>query len=265
MSARLPDYTKAGDGDVTVYLLHGGYGCKEYFQPLMRRLTGAGYRVIAWDAPGYGISPLPDAFSIEALAEACARLIEATHGHSNIVLGHSMGGLIAPLVAGLCPAQVDAIVLSATVSSFGHLDEATQREFVAERVAPLDAGKTMRDVAAPLVRSMMNDAVEGPDVDRIMQAAAETPDATFRAAIGAIVAYDGAPALAALQCPALVIAGEIDPIGRADALQTMADGLARAEYHCLKNCGHYAWIEDSGAFDEALMPFLAQIAQTRTS
>lgn len=260
MSVALPDYTKAGQGDVTVYLLHGGYGSKEYFRPLMRRLTGEGYRVIAWDAPGYGISPLPDDFGIEAAAASCVALLDATHSGTNIVLGHSMGGLIAPLVANMRPELVGAVVLSATVSSFGHLDAATQAEFVAERVAPLDAGKTMREVAAPLVRSMMNDRAEGRDVERIMEAAAETPDPTFRAAIQAIVEYNGEPAIAALTKPTLVIAGAIDPIGRADALKAMADDLPDAEYHCLDNCGHYAWIEDAPAFDAALMPFLARHA-----
>lgn len=261
MSAPIPDYTKAGQGDVTVYLLHGGYGSKEYFQPLMRRLNEAGYRVIAWDAPGYGISSLPHDFSIETVAAACAALLDATHSGTNIVLGHSMGGLIAPLVAGLRPDLVDSVVLSATVSSFGHLDKVSQETFVAERVAPMDAGKTMRDVAAPLVRSMMNNAASGPDVERIMQAAAETPDATFRAAIKAIVEYNGEPALGALDKPVLVIAGAIDPIGRSDALEAMANDLRNAEYHCLKNCGHYAWIEDAAAFDAALMPFLARQAR----
>lgn len=258
MSPKIADYSKHGEGETTVYLLHGGYGCKEYFQPLMRRLSKAGYRVIAWDAPGYGISDLPDDFSIETAAQACAELMDATHSDVNIVIGHSMGGLIAPRLAGLRPELVRAVVLSATVSSFGHLDKETQQSFIAERVAPLDAGMTMREVAAPLVRSMMNEAAEGPDVTRIMEAAAETPDATFRAAIQAIVEYDGEPALEQLSRPTLVIAGAIDPIGRAEDLKKLADGLADAEYHCLENCGHYAWAEDPKAFDAALFPFLAR-------
>lgn len=252
----VPDYLKAGQGETTVYLLHGGYGSKEYWAPVVRRLAGAGYRVIAWDAPGYGISPLPKAFSIEAMAQACAALLDDTATARNIILGHSMGGLIAPRLAQLRPDLVTAVILSATVSSFGHLDQATREAFVAERVAPLDAGKSMKDVASALVRSMMGKNASGPDIDEVVAETAATPDATFRAAIRAIVDYDGAPALAALEKPTLVIAGEVDPIGRADALMALAEELSNAEYHCILGAGHYAWAEDAAAFDAALMPFL---------
>lgn len=258
--ATLPDHVKVGQGDTTVYLLHGGYGSKDYWAPMIVRLARAGYRVIAWDAPGYGVSPLPERFSIEGAAGACAALIDDTGTQCNIVLGHSMGGLIAPLVAALRPDAVQAVVLSATVSSFGHLDAATRAEFVAERVAPLDAGKTMRDVAGPLVLSMMGPDASGADVDQIVEATAQTPDATFRAAIQAIVDYDGEPALSALTQPTLVIAGERDPIGRADNLQALARALPAATYHCIPGTGHYAWAEDPRGFDAALLPFLMRIA-----
>lgn len=255
----LPDFVKVGQGETTIYLLHGGYGSKAYWSPMIERLAHKGYRVIAWDAPGYGSSPLPDDLSIESAAEACRALVEDTATDNNVILGHSMGGLIAPLVANTCRDRVHGVVLSATVSSFGHLDRATRDEFVAERVAPLDAGKTMREVAAPLVRSMMGKEASGPDVERIVEATALTPDATFRAAIRAIVEYDGAPALDALTTPTLVIAGELDPIGRADNLRALAESLPDADYHCIADAGHYAWAEDPVAFDAALIPFLERI------
>lgn len=258
--SELPDHVKVGQGDTTVYLLHGGYGSKAYWTPMIARLAKAGYRVIAWDAPGYGVSPLPVRFSIEHAARACAALIRDTHTARNVVLGHSMGGLIAPLVANMLPDCVQGVVLSATVSSFGHLDEATRMEFVAERVAPLDAGKTMREVAAPLVRSMMGAKASGPDVEQIVEATALTCDTTFRAAIRAIVDYDGGPALNALSVPALVIAGEVDPIGRPENLARLAQGLPDATYHCIAGTGHYAWAEEPAAFDAALLPFLTRVA-----
>ena len=53
----LPDYQVTNDnGRVTVYLLHGIYGAKDYWRYQTQRLVERGYRVIAWEAPGYGIS-----------------------------------------------------------------------------------------------------------------------------------------------------------------------------------------------------------------
>ncbi|HEY7742891.1 MAG TPA: alpha/beta fold hydrolase, partial [Burkholderiales bacterium] len=69
---RLPDYTVTGEGRVTVFLLHGIYGSKEYWRYQTERLVARGYRVVAWDAPGYGLSPLPVPFSFDVVAEAGA-------------------------------------------------------------------------------------------------------------------------------------------------------------------------------------------------
>jgi hypothetical protein len=45
---------------------------------------------------------------------------------------------------------------------------------------------------------MMGPGATGADIEEVIARTAATPDATFRAAIRAIVDYDGAPALAAL-------------------------------------------------------------------
>ena len=57
---RFPDYEVAGDADTTIYLLHGAYGSKRHFRHEIQTLVRAGHRVVAWDAPGYGISSLPE-------------------------------------------------------------------------------------------------------------------------------------------------------------------------------------------------------------
>ena len=95
--SRMPDHEVHGDGDTTLFLLHGAYGSKEYFRDLTAALVGAGLRVVAWDAPGYGLSPLPaEGLAIPDMAEAAARLVEHAGSATNVVLGHSKGGIIAP-------------------------------------------------------------------------------------------------------------------------------------------------------------------------
>ena len=93
-SKRIPDYSVHGEGDKTVFLLHGAYGSKEYWRFTIARLTAAGYRVVAWDAPGYGISPLPPVTTIASLAHALARLVDHAGTKCNGLLCHSMGGKI---------------------------------------------------------------------------------------------------------------------------------------------------------------------------
>lgn len=59
----LPDYEVAGNGPVTIFLLHGAYGSKTYYKNVIKSLVEQGFRVVAWNAPGYGISPLPENYS----------------------------------------------------------------------------------------------------------------------------------------------------------------------------------------------------------
>ena len=87
-----------GRGKVTVFLLHGIYGSKEYWRPQTERLVARGYRVVAWDAPGYGLSPLPDPFTFDVVAEAGAQLVRALGSERNVFHGHSMGGQITPRI-----------------------------------------------------------------------------------------------------------------------------------------------------------------------
>lgn len=259
-TARVPDHLVAGDGDTTVFLLHGGYGSKDYWGPQILRLVEQGYRVVAWDAPGYGISPIPNGpYTIEALADACRLLIEQTGTGTNFILGHSMGGLIAPKVYSLCPDRISALVLSATVQSLGHMDKKFQEEFIAERVAPLDAGHTLRDAAPALIKTMMGPNSAGPHVDLVREGTANTPDDTFRLAIRAIVEYVGEDALARVDVPTLCIAGECDPVGRPEFMQELANTIKGANFVSVPGVGHYGWAEDPETYNGHVFPFFSSV------
>ena len=74
---RIPDFQVARDSDTTVFLLHGAYGSKDHFRPEIETLVHAGLRVVAWDAPGYGLSALPEGgLRIEAMAEVADEGVE---------------------------------------------------------------------------------------------------------------------------------------------------------------------------------------------
>ena len=125
---RFPDYQVSGASDTTVFLLHGAYGSKDYFRYEIETLVRAGLRVVAWDAPGYGLSPLPeDGLTIERLAETAGCLIDREGSATNIVLGHSMGGLITPAVHAARPGKVHGVVISATVGSFNQKSPEDQK------------------------------------------------------------------------------------------------------------------------------------------
>ncbi len=75
-----------------------------------------------------------------------------------ILLGHSMGGMVAQEVMARRPELVSRLILCGTSPSFGKAEGDWQREFIAQRTAPLDAGKSMADLADVLVPQMVGPA-----------------------------------------------------------------------------------------------------------
>jgi len=253
---RMPDYVKVGEGPTTIFLFHGGYGSKEYWRHEVETLAQAGYRVIAWDAPGYGVSPLPEIYEISSLAETAASFVMALGGERNVLVGHSMGGIIAPKVAELTPKLVHAVVISASLASLKQGGEAFEREFIEKRVPPLRKVATLAEAAMPLLRSMFHPESKGPLVDLVLDVAGKTPSETFIQAMLAITRYDGEPVVRKLAVPTLVIGGRKDPVAQAALVEELAGMIPGAELRIFEKSGHYPFAEEPDAFNATLLDFI---------
>jgi pimeloyl-ACP methyl ester carboxylesterase len=172
----------AGSGDTPLVLLHGLGSNAHSFEPLMRALASR-YPSLAWDAPGYGDSkPLavawPDASDY---ANALERLLARLDVRRCIVLGHSLGCLIAARYAVIAPARVAALVLiSPALGYFADrggalppgvaarledLDRLGPQAFAAKRAPGLLADPAAQpDVLAAVERAMA--AVRRPGYDQ---------------------------------------------------------------------------------------------------
>jgi len=254
----LPAYLAQGQGDTAVFLLHGVGGGKEAWAHNQPVLASHGFRTVAWDMPAYGASPTVIPYDNAALAGALAALIEHTGARRNVVLGHSMGGMVAQELTALRPALVQGLILSATSPAFGKADGVWQQQFLQSRFAPLDQGRGMAGLAHELVPGMF-----APDADpaRMEEAAAlmaRVPPESYRAALSAIVSFNRLDKLAAIVVPTLCLAGELDRTAPPAVLEKMASRIAGAEYVCLPGVGHLANIEQPAPFNAAVLKFLTQ-------
>jgi 3-oxoadipate enol-lactonase len=260
MSSDLPDYSVHGRGDTTVFLLHGAFGAKEYWRSQIQALTQVGYRVVAWDAPGYGISPLPKVLNVETAAERCVALISAQGSDKNVVLGHSMGGMIAQRAFDYAPELVHALILSATSAAFGGKGGEWQKAFVKDRVAPLDAGQTIPEYAPKMLQKMMHPGASGETVDLVISTVSLMREETFRAAIQAVSEFEGRDIIVKMnqyQLPVQCIAGELDLSAAPPAvMEKLASKITGADYACISGVGHFAWAEAPNEFNTIVLDFL---------
>ncbi|GAA4562344.1 alpha/beta fold hydrolase [Planotetraspora kaengkrachanensis] len=103
-------YGTAGDhGAPPVVLLHGRGFDHTDWEAVAGGLAGA-WRVLAPDLRGHGRSEWPGSYRLEAMRDDVIGLLEGL-GTPATLIGHSLGGLVACLVAQERPAMVGRLIL----------------------------------------------------------------------------------------------------------------------------------------------------------
>ncbi|MBI2115642.1 MAG: alpha/beta fold hydrolase [candidate division NC10 bacterium] len=254
---KLPTYVRRGDGQTAVFLLHGLGGGKAAWPWQLEALERGGYRAVAWDMPGYGESEAVAPYTLERLARALKGLIEHVGAGTNVLLGHSLGGMVAQEAYALYPEKIQGLILSATSPAFGKRDGAWQREFLERRLRPLDEGRAMRELAPELVRGIVGEGADPAGVELAIEVMAAVPADTYRAALAAVTHFDRRDLLPRIRVPTLLVAGALDREAPPSVMQKMAERIPSARYECLPEVGHLACMERPGQFNEAVLRFLA--------
>ena len=251
---------EAGQGDTAVLLLHGiGGGAAMWAEAgsgSLQALADDGFHALALDFPGYGAAADMGAPTMDRMVAAVARLVTSLRASRVVLVGHSMGGMVAQELVARAAAAVHGLVLSCTSASFGKNDGEWQARFVAERLAPLDAGLGMPGMAAKLVPGLVAPDATQRARESALAVMARVPEASYRVALHAIAAFDRRSELARILLPTLMLAGELDGTAPPSVMQRMAQRVAGSEYVCLSGVGHIANVEAPAAFNAALLDFL---------
>jgi pimeloyl-ACP methyl ester carboxylesterase len=161
-------------GPAGIVLAHGGAAHSRWWDHIAPLLT-AGHRVAALDLSGHGDSGRRDSYSFDVWAsEVMAVAAEAGIGGPPVVIGHSMGGLVALRAAARYGARLaGAVVIDSPVRDVTPEDRAAreQRAFGPLRVYP------SREAAIARFRTI-------PDQPVLPYIAAHIADTSIRAVEG---------------------------------------------------------------------------------
>jgi pimeloyl-ACP methyl ester carboxylesterase len=104
-----------------VILIHGLFGSTLTWRYNVEALLSAGYRVIAFDRPGFGLSDKTAEFNyaVSNQADLTAALLDSLAIESAVIVGHSAGGSVAASFALRHPERVDRLALVDAAAGFG--------------------------------------------------------------------------------------------------------------------------------------------------
>ncbi len=251
-------YIDVGRGAPVVFL--HGLGASMYaWRRNLTAVAAAGFRVIAFDNRGFGLSDKPPAaYDNAAYARLAIALMDSLRLTDAVLVGHSMGGAIAAQVAIEYPARVRGLVL---VGSAG----LGAREPLLFRVArwpvlgPAALALRGRGFTARLLRSSYFDPgkVTEADVDQYYAPVAQPEYG--RALRGVLrqfrfTALEGR--LDRIAAPTLVLWGEEDrwvPMGLGRAL---AAGITRSAFVSVPRAGHSVQEEAPDEVNHLVIRFL---------
>jgi uncharacterized protein (TIGR02246 family) len=243
-----------GTGDLALVFLHYWGGSSRTWEAVVNELSSQ-YRTIATDHRGWGDSDAPEhGYSIADLADDAAEVIEALNLKRYVLVGHSMGGKVAQLLASRRPQGLAGVVLVAPSppSPMALADE--QRAAMAasyesrESVSwVLDNVLTANPLSPAYREQVIADSLRGAP-----QARAAWPNAAML--------EDITREVHAIDVPVMVIAGERDQVDRVETLQReLLPRIAGARLHVLPGVGHLSPLEAPATVAKLIRKFAGQL------
>lgn len=246
---RAPFRSAFGRGP-TIALVHGLGSRAEHWLPAAR-LLARHHRVVLVDLPGHGVSSMPEPFSLSRAVEALDLALADEPQQPLVLVGHSVGGLVAAAEALAHPGRVRGLVLVETA-----LRPQVGEE---ERRAMLEAlDRDYQGLLRMAYTSFGRDSIQGA----ALYAEVATLDSTrikrwIRLALTADVSRDAAR----LEIPVLAVLAERSwPRGEDWRTTAAALGYARVPRLTrvrIPDAGHFVMLDQPRAVAAAIERFVA--------
>ncbi|MCC5904902.1 MAG: alpha/beta hydrolase [Balneolaceae bacterium] len=246
----------------TVVLLHGLNFFGEYWEGTIDALTEDGYRVIAVDQIGFGRSSKPIIpYSFQKKAANTKALLDDLGVDHAVILGHSMGGMLATRFAYSYPERTDKLVL---VNMIGKRDFRLLRGWQStQEIYQSEMNRTYDDILQQQQNYYVEWQPEYEKYVRIHYGWLQSPDWPQLAMVRALnrqMVYSQPVALefAHLQVSTLILSGREDGPDFAEHAENTTNTIPDARLILLDNVGHNPHIEAPDRFHSKLIENLRE-------
>ena len=214
----------------------------------------AGLRLIRYDKRGHGLSDCPRApYSMGQLVGDLEKLLDHLEVRNAVIVGLSIGGMIAQGLATKRLDQIRAAVLSNTGAKIG------TREMWDERVEKVENGGIEALADGILERWFSGEFRETDDFHAWRNMLLRQPVQGYVGCCHAIAGTDFYTTTAALRLPVLGIAGSVDGSTPPDLVRETAELVPGAEFRLIRGAGHLPCVEKPEEYAEVLTDFLTAL------
>jgi pimeloyl-ACP methyl ester carboxylesterase len=228
-------YQEAGSGPPPILLVHGWTHDHGYLEPQFEHFR-ARHRVVAVDLRGHGDSDKPDQdYTIDGFADDLAWLVGEIGLHRPVVVGHSMGGVVALELAARHPELTGAVVmLDSPVFASPQLLEAVQP--VIEGLKTPRFREVQRELVAAVSFLPTDDRERAA---RIVDHMSSAPQRVMASSFESLFAHDSAAAARACRVPVLYV-GAAHPMADLARFRELCPNLTTGQ---AIGAGHYFQLE----------------------
>ena len=230
---------------VPLVCIHGAGGAATMWPQVHVAFRGE-RAVYALDLPGHGRSaPLRGEITLARYADAVTAFLDAARIERAVVVGHSMGGGVALLLALETPDRVAGLVLVGTGAKLGVAPETMD---LLERDPDAAVERICRLAYGPTTSEAM--------LDRAIAEMRKTPPEVLLADFRACQSFDVRGRVGEIGVPSLVLVGDADVLTPPRFATFLADHIAGAALVVVPGVGHMLPVEAPGAFAQAVRPFV---------
>ena len=248
-------YEVIGRGQPVLFL-HGWMGSWRYWFPTMERVADL-FRTYSFDFWGFGDSQRQNSIeSINTYSNQVIRFLDALGIDRVMLVGHSMGGMVALRTALNHPrriTRVAAVGAPIVGSSLSPLLKITDIPAVARSFVKMPKFRRF------MFRHFLG-VQDDPALAEILDDSTKSSSTTLQRAVSSMLRTDLRPELPKLSVPALIVHGGRDEIVHPNQAD-LFDDVTAAEVVVMPESRHFPFLDEAELFNDMLLRFLKQELQ----